>query len=156
MYQRDRRHKRLSKNPCTCEYGSCSNCRDRGELKYIEMYHAFIDAEIPYRERQPGVFVFTAQEGKEFYFWPASGKWRQRGKNKVYKSRGAAHLLQILEKNRKTDSPPALVMENSKTYRLVGTEAVILLGEEEKLLLRREEDGFIEVLSYDYEQEEWV
>ena len=156
MYQRDRRNERLARNPCTCEYGNCSNCRDRGELKYVEMYHAFIDAGIPYREHQPGVFVFKAQGDKEFFFWPASGKWRQKGKNTVYNSRGAAHVLQILEKNRKTDSPPALLMEDPKTYRLSGDEVVILLGEGEKLLLRRMEDGFVEVLTYDHNEKEWL
>ena len=89
------RQAQLEKKPCDCEYG-CGYCKDRNERAYIEMHHVFIDAEVPYWEKQPGVFILKAQGGKEFFFWPTSGKWRQKGKETVYRSRGPKHVLSIL------------------------------------------------------------
>lgn len=52
--------------------------------------------------------------GKFFYFWPKSGKWRTKGKAKVYRSAGWENFMEILERNNQTFSQQAFSQEICK------------------------------------------
>lgn len=87
---------------CTYEdvsgYGRCSQCYPAGNSRiYALAHHFFIDFGIEYEETTPGTFLFTHGR-KQFYWWPGSNKWRQKGKTKVYFSRGIDHILEILQR----------------------------------------------------------
>lgn len=75
------------------ERPSC--CRPGAELLYIQAVHDLIDLGVPHVLHSPGQWIITVN-GREYWWWPKRNRWRARGRGKVYRCKGLAHLLTIL------------------------------------------------------------
>ena len=78
------------------EWG-CSTCNGGSEKQQIKDYHTFRKMGIPVELHSPGTFII-GKKYRQFYYWPKSAKWRPKGKTKVYRSKGANHVIEILNR----------------------------------------------------------